>query len=224
MGSERSSVSSNRGETRVGRPRDERLDEAICDAALELIAGHGIADLRMDAVAKKAGVGKAAIYRRFRSKDELVTAVVSQVVGGEIVIVDTGSTAADLRVLMDEACALYRDTLAGPLMPSLVEAMHRDPELRRLIRERFLTGRRAALAEVLRRGVQRGDLDAQIDIELALDVLGGPLFYRLLITGGPLDDRVAAGVVDLILNGYAAAPKSRAGKRATKPSMKGGRT
>jgi hypothetical protein len=150
--------------------------------------------------------------------------VVSQVVGGEIVIADTGSTAADLRVLMDEACALYRDTLAGPLMPALVEAMHRDPDLRRLIREGFLTGRRAALAEVLRRGVQRGDLDMQIDIELALDLLGGPLFYRLLITGGPLDDRLAAGVVELILKGYAPAWKPRAGKRATKQSTKGRRT
>ena len=78
--------------------------------------------------------------------------VVSQLVS-EIAIPDTGSTAGDLRVLMDEACALYRDTLAGPLMPALVEAMHRVPELRRLIRNGFLTGRRAVLAEVLRRGV-----------------------------------------------------------------------
>src|SRR4051794_756996 len=224
MSSETPSASSSRSETKVGRPRDERLDKAICDAALELIAGHGIADLRMDAVAKMAGVGKAAIYRRFRSKDELIAAVVSQVVGGEIVIADTGSTAADLRVLMDEACALYRDTLAGPMMPALVEAMHRDSDLRRLIREGFLTGRRAALAEVLRRGVQRGDLDVEIDIELALDLLGGPLFYRLLITGGPLDDRLAAGVVELILKGYAPARKPHAGKPATKQTKKGRRT
>ena len=205
---------------RTGRPRDERLDKAICDAALELMAEHGIADLRMDAVAKTARVGKAAIYRRYSSKDELVAAVVTQSVG-EITIPDTGSTATDLRVLMDEACALYRDTLAGALMPALVEAMRRDEGLRGMIREGFLTRRRAALAEVLRRGVERGDLDPQIDTELALDLLGGPLFYRLLITGGPLDDRLAAGVVDLILKGYAPARKPRGGKRAAKKSTKG---
>lgn len=202
------------GARRIGRPRDERVDRAICDAALELMAEHGISDLRMDAVAERAGVGKAAIYRRFRSKDELVATVVSQLVS-EIAIPDTGSTSGDLRVLMDEACALYRDTLAGPLMPALVEAMHRDPELRGLIRKGSLTGRRAVLAEVLRRGVERGDLDRDLDTELALDLLGGPLFYRLLITGGPLDDHLAAGVVDLILKGYAPARKPRGGKRAT---------
>jgi AcrR family transcriptional regulator len=208
---------------RAGRPRDERLNTAICDAALELMTEYGIADLRMDDVARQARVGKAAIYRRFRSKDDLVAAVVRQLVS-EIAIPDTGSTAGDLRVLMDEACAIYRDTSAGRLMPALVEAMHRDAELRQLIREGFLTGRRAALAEVLRRGVERGDLAADLDIELALDLLGGPLFYRLLITGGPLDDRLAAGVVDVILKGYAPSRAPRAGKRAAKPSTKGRRT
>ncbi len=188
------------------------------------MAEHGIADLRVDAVAEQAGVGKAAIYRRFDSKDELVARVVSNLVSTEIAIPDTGSTAADLRVLMDEAVTLYRDTAAGPMMPALVEAMRRDPELRRLIREGFLAGRRAALAEVLRRGVERGDLDPSIDIELALDLLGGPLFYRLLITGGALDDRLAAGVVDLILKGYAPSRKQRAGTRAAKHSTKGRRT
>jgi AcrR family transcriptional regulator len=192
---------------KVGRPPDERLDKAIRDAALELIAVHGIVDLRMDAVAKKAGVGKAAIYRRFRSKDELVAAVVGQVVAREIAIPDTGSTQGDLRILMDEACELYSTTLAGPLMPALVEAMHRDPKLRQLIQEGFLTGRRAALAEVLRRGVERGDLDPKLDIELALDLLAGPLFYRLLITGGSLDEGLAAGVVELIIKGFAPSRK-----------------
>jgi AcrR family transcriptional regulator len=205
--------------TRTGRPRDERVDKAIAQAALELMADHGIADLRMDAVAERAGVGKAAIYRRFRSKDDLVAAVVGRLVS-EIAIPDTGSTAGELRVLMDEAVALYRDTLAGPLMPALVEAMRRDEGLRGLIREGFLTGRRAALAEVLRRGVDRGDLDPELDIELALDLLGGPLFYRLLITGGPLDERLAAGVVDLILKGYARPRKARARQRGPKASRK----
>lgn len=205
-----------------GRPREERVDKAIVRAALELMAEYGIAELRMDAVAERAGIGKAAIYRRFRSKDEMVAAVVSEMVS-EIVIPDTGSTAHDLRELMDEACALYRDTLAGPLMPALVEAMQRDPELRDAIREGLLPARRMALAEVLRRGVERGDLDPDLDLDLALDLLGGPLFYRLLITGGPLDDRLAAGVVDLILRGYAPSPKARGGQRAAKHSTKGRR-
>src|SRR5262245_31912713 len=86
-------------------------------------------------------------------------------------------------------------------MPNLVGAMARKPELARAIRDGFLAGRRAALSEVLRRGVERGDLRPDLDVELALDVLGGPLFYRLLITGGPIDEQLAVGVADLIMRG-----------------------
>jgi Tetracyclin repressor-like, C-terminal domain len=111
---------------------------------------------------------------------------------------------------MREAVELYRGSLAGRLMPSLVGAMARRPELAEAVRERFLAGRRAALTEVLWRGVARGDLRADLDLALALDVLGGPLFYRLLVTGGPLDEQLAAGVAELIMRGFAPDEPSRA--------------
>ena len=183
---------------RPGRPRDGRVDRAIVTAALEVMAESGISEMRMDEVAARAGVGKAAIYRRFESKDEMVAAAIGTLVS-EIVVPDTGSTRADLVELMREAVVLYGTTIAGRLMPSVVEAMRRDPELARIVRERVVAGRRVALTEVLERGIARGDLRADLDVELALDVLGGPLFYRLLITGGPLDERLAQGVVDLII-------------------------
>jgi hypothetical protein len=91
--------------------------------------------------------------------------------------------------------------------------MSRDMELARAVREGFLAGRRAALRVVLARGVERGDLRDDLDFELALDVLGGPLFYRLLVTGGPIDGELARGVVELILRGFAPADPSR-----TKPA------
>jgi AcrR family transcriptional regulator len=196
-----SSVTSNKQihGGRAGRPRDTRLDRAILEAALEEMAESGISEMRMDDVAARAGVGKAAIYRRFDSKDEMVAAAVGELVSSEILVPDTGSTRADLVELMREAVILYRKGLAGKVMPSLVEAMRRDPELARVFRERFLNGRRRALTAVLDRGIERGDLRAGLDVELMLDVLGGPLFYRLLITGGPLDERLVQGVVELIL-------------------------
>ncbi|MGH2714382.1 MAG: TetR-like C-terminal domain-containing protein, partial [Thermoleophilaceae bacterium] len=67
----------------------------------------------------------------------------------------------------------------------------------------------AALRAVLERGVERGDLRADLDVELALDVLGGPLFYRLLVTGGPIDRQLAEGVVELVLAGFAPVPKKK---------------
>jgi AcrR family transcriptional regulator len=198
----------------MGRPRDERADQAILDATLQLMAEAGARDLRMDDVAGRAGVGKATIYRRYRSKDELITAAVAELVS-EIAVPDTGGTRADLLALMRGAVAVYRRSVEAAVMPSLVEAISRDAELAHLVREGFLAKRRMALRAVLERGIERGDLRADLDIELALDVLGGPLFYRLLITGGPIDEQLADGVVELILRGFA--PKTKSPKRKKDP-------
>jgi AcrR family transcriptional regulator len=190
-------------ERSIGRPRDARADRAILEATRELIAEAGVYGFRTDDVAARARVGKGAIYRRYRSKDELVTAAVAALVDTEIAVPDTGSTREDLLILMREAIALYRGSAAGTLMPNLIGAMAQNPDLAHAVRDGFMASRRDALSEVLRRGVERRDLRPDLDLELALDVLGGPLFYRLLVTGGPLDEQLAEGVADLILRGFA---------------------
>ena len=205
----------------IGRPRDQRADRAILSATLELMAEHGVDGLRTDDVADRARVGKATIYRRYRSKEELVSAAVGALVSEIIVPAEgstrvEGSTREDLLALMRGAIDVYSGSLAGGLMPSLVAAMRTSPELARTVREGFVAGRRAALREVLERGVARGDLRSDLDFELALDVLGGPLFYRLLITGGPIDERLAQGVVELILHGFAPQTKSSNRKKDTR--------
>jgi len=186
----------------VGRPKDERADPAIVAATLQLMAEGGVRDLRIDDVAARAGVGRATIYRRHRSKNALISAAVSTLVT-EIAIPDSGSTRADLLALMAQAVELYNGSLAPRLMPSLLEEARREPQLANTIRNDFLSGRRAALSAVLQRGIRRGDLRRDLDVELALDVLGGAIFYRLLVTGGPIDERLANGIVELILRGFA---------------------
>jgi len=203
------------GPRRVGRPREARADRAILTAALELMAEHGVRALRVDDVASRAGVGKATIYRRYRSKDQLVTEAVGALVDEEIEIPDSGSTREDLLVLMRQAVELYSGTLAARLMPAIVDEMSRNDELAAIARDRFLTRRRAALRVVFERGIGRGDLRRDLDVEFALDVLGGPLFYRLLITGGPIDEGLAQAVVELIVRGLAPAPPAPSG--GTKP-------
>jgi AcrR family transcriptional regulator len=196
----------------TGRPREERADRAILAATLELMAEKGAHGLRLADVAGRAGVGKATIYRRYSSKDELIAAAIAALVS-EISVPDTGSTRSDLLALMRNAVEVYRGSVQAGVMPSLVEAMSRDAELARLVREDFLSRRRAALRTVLVRGIERGDLRGDLDVELALDVLGGPLFYRLLITGGPIDERLAEGVVELILRGFAPPARRKSPKR-----------
>jgi hypothetical protein len=115
---------------------------------------------------------------------------------------------------MREAVELYSSSLPLRLMPKLIGAMAEHPELARAVRDGFLAGRRAALSEVLRRGIERGDLRPDLDLELALDVLGGPLFYRVLVTGGPLDEQLADGIADLILRGFA--PDARRHSKSTR--------
>src|SRR3954451_14829244 len=190
----------------VGRPREARADRAIITAALELMAEHGVQALRVDEVARHARVGKATIYRRYRSKDQLVTEAVGALVNQEIEIPDSGSTREDLLILMREAVELYSGTLAAKLMPGIVDEMSRNEELAAIARDRFLTRRRAALRVVFERGIQRGDLSRDLDVDFALDVLAGPLFYRLMITGGAIDERLAQSVVELILRGLCAPP------------------
>jgi len=186
---------------RPGRPVEARPRQAAIAATLELIAAHGIGGVTTNAVAERAGISKATMYRRWRSKEELVVDALAALVS-EITLPDTGSTRGDLRALMGSAVDVYSGSVEAGVMPSLVDAMSRDAELARAVREGFLAQRRAALSGVLERGVARGDLRADLDVELALDVLGGALFYRLLVTGGSIDDQLADGVVELILRGF----------------------
>src|SRR6266516_5321100 len=114
----------------IGRPRDGRADRAILSATLELMAEHGVDGLRTDDVADSARVGKATIYRRYRSKEELVAAAVGTLVS-EIPVPpqgstrEQGSTRQDLLALMRGAVDLYSGALAAGLMPSLVAAMRK---------------------------------------------------------------------------------------------------
>ena len=189
-----------------GRPRSARADRAILRATLELLAEAGIEGLTMEGIAERAGVGKATLYRRWTGREEVVAAAVEGFVS-EITIPDTGTIEGDLLHLMRHAVALYKGR-PGRIMPGLVSAMAHSDALARTVRDGFLAHRRTALRTVLERAVRRGELRCDADLELALDFLGGPLFYRLLVTGGPLDDELARGVVDVMLRGMAAAPRT----------------
>ncbi len=190
----------------VGRPRSERVHGAILSATLTSLAEDGWSGLSMEGIARRAGVGKAALYRRWKSLEEVVTAAVDEMVS-EIEIPDEGSIEADLLELMHQAVALYRG-VSGRMMPGLVAAMAQHESVARAVRKGFLAPRRRALGRVLERAVARSELRGDLDHELALDFLGGPLFYRLLITGGPLDDALARGTVDVMLRGLGQAKRT----------------
>ena len=198
---------------RRGRPPSAKSRQAALSTTVELLAEVGYGRLTTAAVAKRAGVSTATLYRHWQSKDALVTDAVSSLVA-EIGIPDHGDVRRDLLSLMRDAVQLYTTSVAAPALRGVTTEMANNRELRDTIRERFLAAWRTALREVLERGSARGELVGAIDCELALDLLGGPLFYRFLITGGPIDEALAEGVVDVVMARWAAPSEGRGRRRS----------
>ncbi|MFI7678818.1 TetR/AcrR family transcriptional regulator [Actinophytocola sp. NPDC049390] len=157
------------------RPRDPEVDRALTAATLALLDDVGFDALTLDAVATRAGVSRPALYRRWPTKLHLVAHVLTTSVV-PMADPDTGSAREDLLLL---AHALV-DGMSWVVLAVHAEA-RRVPELG--LYERFLAGRHALVAEVVRRGVTRGELRAGLDPELVRDLLFGPLVYHWLATG-----------------------------------------
>jgi AcrR family transcriptional regulator len=188
---------------RPGRPRSAAADSAILQATLELLLDTGYRGLTMEQVREKAGVGKATLYRRYGSKQELVTAVVRHL-NQDIPLPDNGNVRDDILAVAGSVLAAAARVGAATFMPRMLAESAGDPEMHRIFYENLVAPRRAVMAEVLRRGVRRGELRADLDVELAIDVLTGPWIYRLLISAGDMRDMRPQPLLDLILGGIAA--------------------
>lgn len=193
-----------------GRPRDARLDAAICEATLALLRERGFAGTTVDAVAARAGVGKATVYRRWPSREALVREALTSVAAG-VAVTDTGDVRADLKRYLRALAAHLTGQFSGGLLPAMVASAVTDPGVRAFMR-RFAAERRAGLVNLVRQAVGRGELRPGTDPEVLVDLLAGPLFYRLLVTGGSLSPRAVDRIVDAVLDGAIAA-----GGRAESP-------
>ncbi|MGH9231221.1 MAG: TetR/AcrR family transcriptional regulator [Acidimicrobiales bacterium] len=185
---------------RPGRPRDAGADDAILDAALEVLAEVGPAGFTVDEVAARAGCGKATIYRRWRSRGALLLDTGHHRLGLHVSDPDTGSVRDDLVAMLGELAEKMRDTPAGKVMPAVVAEAAVNPEMRGVLAA-FVHDRRQPAHTAICRGVARGELPAGTDVELVLDLLGGLVFFRVLIAVNPPDDAVVATVVDIVLAG-----------------------
>ena len=185
---------------RPGRPRDARADGAILDAAVEVLAEVGPARFTVDAVATRAGCGKATIYRRWRSRGALLLDTGHHRLALHVADPDTGSVRDDLVAMLGELATKMRDTPAGKVMPAVVAEAAVNPEMREVLAA-FVRDRRQPAFSAIRRGVARGDLPEGTDVELVLDLLGGLVFFRVLIADNPPDAGVVATVVDTVLAG-----------------------
>jgi len=182
-----------------GRARDPELDDAITTATTALLEERGFAGLTIEAIARRAGVGRATIYRRWPNLDALLAHVLRGVVH-EVPIPDLGQVRDDLIALLEHELAMVRRD-AGKLYPSLGVQAKADPGAREALAELMLH-RRAALRAVLRRGVDRGEIQNGADLELAFFLLWGAIYYRHLFgfgTGAPMEPEFIGTVVDAVL-------------------------
>jgi AcrR family transcriptional regulator len=179
-----------------GRPRSERATEAILTAARELLEQRGLKQLSVDAIAARAGVSKATIYRWWPNKAAVVMDAFLAGTGPRMPFPDTGSAREDLRRQLRSVIRLFNEPRTrGPFVALIAESQH-DPQLARALRERFIARRRAAAREVFTRGQARGELRDDLDVDIAIDALYGALYYRLLISGEPLRPRYADALLD----------------------------
>ena len=187
---------------RRGRPRSDATNRRILDAARDLLTEGSYADFRMEHVAARAGVGKAAIYRRWSSKQALAQDLLVELAGPHIAIAETGDTRDELRAAVVNPMRAVTDTPFGPVIRSLMSQIATDPKLGDPFRATVVGARRAEVAKVIERGIARGDLRPGADPTIATELLVGPIYFRVRF-GGDLTEDFANLVVESFLEGFA---------------------
>ena len=205
---ETGAVTEDQERRRPGRPRDAGADDAIMDAVVEVLTEHGFRGLTIDAVAQRAGVGKATIYRRWEGKEQLV---LDALANGRIPIPqpDTGSLHDDLLAYYLPLADADAQQGAVRLMPALAAEAAVDAELAQRLHA-FVSDRRAPVAGILTRAQERGEVNDDVDIELVVDLLTGAIMYRLYFSGAVVDEDVIRRLLQGVLIAIGAADPSDA--------------
>ncbi|MFB9437462.1 TetR/AcrR family transcriptional regulator [Streptomyces showdoensis] len=180
----------------------EDVTEAIRAAVFEELAAVGFARMSIEGIARRAGVGKTAVYRRWKSKLSLVLDLVGAVAVQGLPAPATGSLHGDVRALLEVASHALRHPVASQVIPDLLVEAVRNPEIAEAIKAALLDGRQGVVAQVVREAVARGELPEGADPDRALDLVVGPLYWRLVVVRtetpqGYLDDLARSAVAAL---------------------------
>jgi AcrR family transcriptional regulator len=180
----------------AGRPRDPAVNDAIRQAALDLTAEHGYRGVSMEGIAARAGVAKQSIYRRYRSKGEAILDALVTDTTGRLPAPDVGTLREDLEELLRETFRVLRGR-GGPLNRALMTEALQDDAFAALFRERHIRVRRDTVREILTRARFRGEV-AHPDDDFLIDLVFGPMWYRMLVGHAPLDDACARSIAEAV--------------------------
>ncbi len=186
------------------------ITDAIRRAVMQELAAVGYGRLSIEAVARRAGVGKTAIYRRWNSKLEMVLEIVSRVAGQSLPLPDTGTLRGDLEALLRIVTRALCHPLASQIIPDLLAEAARNPQLAQTLQESLRVNQRDVGNQVIGRAVDRGELPAGTDPDAAIDLIVGPLYWRLAVARTPLPENhlpwMAESVATALGAGAPAAP------------------
>ena len=195
------------GKRPPGRPRSEQARQAILRTTLKILGKNGFSDFKIEEVAARALVGKATVYRWWPNKGALIADAFASSTTRKLRFPDTGSVYADMSQQMRQLIKVFRSR-RGRIVSAILAAGQSDKDLIEAFRERFLWPRRREAYATLRRGIERGELRRDLDPDLLLDSLYGPIYMRFLIQHDRLTPEFVDRLCALVLAGVRPQRKS----------------
>jgi AcrR family transcriptional regulator len=181
------------------------ITTAIRQAVLQELAAVGYGRLSIEAVARRAGVGKTAVYRRWSSKLVMVLEMVTEVVGRRLPLPDTGSLREDLELVLRIVARALQHPLASQIIPDLLAEAARNPQIAQTLEEALRDYQREIGVRLIDRAIHRGELPAGADPDAAVDLIVGPLYWRLAVARTPLPDsyvsHLAVSIASALMSG-----------------------
>lgn len=203
-----------------GRHRSLEAEASILKAALDLLERKPLREVTADAIARKAGVSKATIYKWWPNKSLVALDAYLGGMTERVVMPDTGSAETDFTVQLKSVTAFYKSPL-GRLFCQFIAEGQSNPGFLALFRERFLYARRDAARVMWRRGVDRGEIRKEIDSEIVLDLIYGPMVFRLLAGHGSLNDHESEAMVEAVFGGLRQSGSRSSKKNGAKSVSRG---
>lgn len=182
-----------------GRPRSERCRIAVREATVALLEELPYGAISVEAIAARAGVSKQTIYRWWTGKHQLAMEAYAELMDAHVAAPVTSDLESDLRELCRRSCHVLSQRKRGTTLAGLIVAAQHDDAFAKEFRERYILIRRKAVEALLQRGIDEGKLTPTMDIQLAIDELHGPMWYRLLLRHLPLDDAFADALATAFL-------------------------